>query len=520
MILFKVLIVSLLITPLVVVITCNKIGPKEGQKSLIIIFDGTQSMEPDLVQLRHAIKKIVKEFSNFVENPIYNYILVVFRDPDYEQPISTKNPQEFINKLDEIEIIGGGDCPEQSLSALHAGIQYGLKKSIVYVLTDATAKDHRHIEKVLKLIQAKETTVYFLLTGDCEERDELGFKVYQKLARLSNGQIFNIESGGIDRVIFALRNSMKETYVSTRHRRSVLPGTSFMPFSVDFTVSDIDIRLTGEDAKLTIKNPLNEIITGEDLSLENVKIVIIKNPMIGRWTVLAESSSEYTLQIGSNSELLIEYGFSSLIPKRKGQTSVQPRKGSKNILTFFISDPTKIRYLSYASLVLDKVSVTVSKRKRRELITEEEVQLKLIKISDHVYATESFDIPIEMFKIQLNGADLNGNPIERLVSTILESVEPSAPEVSIVLMEKDGNIILKCIVSSFIPVNIQCQSDEYEITISQLNESINEIYVCKAVNQIGSDERKIVGGNLLDPEITQEFEEQTEEPEEDDILII
>lgn len=47
----------------------------------VIIFDGTQSMEPDLVQLRLAIKKIVNEFSILPKNPIYNYILVVFRDP-------------------------------------------------------------------------------------------------------------------------------------------------------------------------------------------------------------------------------------------------------------------------------------------------------------------------------------------------------------------------------------------------------------------------------------------------------
>lgn len=51
------------------------------QRSLLIIFDGTSSMGGDLVQLRSAAQEIINEFSNRKDNPIFNYILVVFRDP-------------------------------------------------------------------------------------------------------------------------------------------------------------------------------------------------------------------------------------------------------------------------------------------------------------------------------------------------------------------------------------------------------------------------------------------------------
>lgn len=51
------------------------------QKSLLIIFDATTSMEPDLVQLRSAAQRIVNDLSQRRDNPIFNYILVVFRDP-------------------------------------------------------------------------------------------------------------------------------------------------------------------------------------------------------------------------------------------------------------------------------------------------------------------------------------------------------------------------------------------------------------------------------------------------------
>ena len=54
---------------------------REDQKSLLIIFDATRSMGPDLAQLSSAAQKIVNDLSKRKDNPIFNYILVVFRDP-------------------------------------------------------------------------------------------------------------------------------------------------------------------------------------------------------------------------------------------------------------------------------------------------------------------------------------------------------------------------------------------------------------------------------------------------------
>ena len=63
----------------------NEIGfrdrPRPGQRSLLIIFDGTKSMTKDLEQLQLAATQIVNELSMRQDNPIFNYILVIFRDP-------------------------------------------------------------------------------------------------------------------------------------------------------------------------------------------------------------------------------------------------------------------------------------------------------------------------------------------------------------------------------------------------------------------------------------------------------
>jgi hypothetical protein len=56
-------------------------SPRHDQKSLLIIFDATASMGDDLAQLRAAALDIINDFSSRADNPIYNYVLVVFRDP-------------------------------------------------------------------------------------------------------------------------------------------------------------------------------------------------------------------------------------------------------------------------------------------------------------------------------------------------------------------------------------------------------------------------------------------------------
>lgn len=54
---------------------------RPDQKSLLIVFDATGSMHDDLEQLRAGAKEIINELSARQDNPIYNYVLVVYRDP-------------------------------------------------------------------------------------------------------------------------------------------------------------------------------------------------------------------------------------------------------------------------------------------------------------------------------------------------------------------------------------------------------------------------------------------------------
>lgn len=55
--------------------------PRRDQKSLLIVFDTTQSMDRDLEQLRYGATDIVNNFAVRKDQPIYNYVLSLFNDP-------------------------------------------------------------------------------------------------------------------------------------------------------------------------------------------------------------------------------------------------------------------------------------------------------------------------------------------------------------------------------------------------------------------------------------------------------
>jgi hemicentin len=59
----------------------HKERPRADQKSLLIIFDGTGSMYDDLQQLRSGAQEIINDLSMRNDSPIFNYVLVVYRDP-------------------------------------------------------------------------------------------------------------------------------------------------------------------------------------------------------------------------------------------------------------------------------------------------------------------------------------------------------------------------------------------------------------------------------------------------------
>lgn len=315
-------------------------------------------------------------------------------------------------KLQSIKIHGGGDCPEMSLTGLRIALDLALPNSLAYVFSDATAKDYKYYEQVLELIQKKQITVNFLLTGDCQNPDSNEYRVYHHLSSASNGQVYDMGKSNVKDVLLAIRHTVNHNYASLKSLDSQTAGLTNTKLNVDKTISELSVSLTGRNPSLTIKDPRNETVKGEeDLSLSNLRLVRIKDPLGGLWNVEARADSSHSVRLGAISDIKFQFGFSVEEPKKISETSYQPLKGVKNILSIFVDDSSLISNLTDVVITIPKNNFEAS--------TQFKIPVKAA--SDGIFTTKPFDVPKQMFNVQLNGFDATGNVVERLISTGVQS---------------------------------------------------------------------------------------------------
>ena len=154
-------------------------------------------MWDDLDKVKKGAQRILQSARQRKIQPLYNYLLVPFHDPDVGPVSRTRNPLDFERELHNIRIHGGGDCPEMSIYAIREALLLSLDNSYIYVFTDARAKDFRYTPEVLQIIQQKKSQVIFVLTGDCGDRTADGYKSYEQIAAVSSGQVYQFRKMGM-----------------------------------------------------------------------------------------------------------------------------------------------------------------------------------------------------------------------------------------------------------------------------------------------------------------------------------
>ncbi|XP_067846589.1 hemicentin-1 isoform X2 [Heptranchias perlo] len=426
----------------------------EGASTLAFVFDVTGSMYDDLVQVIEGASKILETSLSRPKKPLYNFALVPFHDPEVGPVTITTDPKKFQYELRELYVQGGGDCPEMSIGAIKIALEISLPGSFIYVFTDARSKDYRLTHEVLQLIQQKQSQVVFVLTGDCDDRSHVGYKVYEEIASTSSGQVFHLDKKQVNEVLKWVKEAVQASKVhllSTDHVTQAL-NTWQIPF--DPSLKEVTVSLSGPGPFIEIRDPTGKLITtgsglNELLHIANsARVVNVKDPEPGLWTIKTASAGRHSVRITGLSTIDFRGGFSR-----------KPTMNFKNISNRPVQGvPTY--------LLLNTTGLTPPARVDRvELLGISGFSLKTIPVKYYpdrkpysILNVTDFIPPDEAFFLKVTGYDTEDYLFQRVSSVSYSNIVPGPPKVTMPAQTpgyylQTGYIV--CTVDSLIPFTLR-----------------------------------------------------------------
>ncbi|TRZ02412.1 hypothetical protein DNTS_034467 [Danionella cerebrum] len=387
----------------------------EGASTLAFVFDVTGSMYDDLVQVIEGASKILETSLSRPQRPLYNFALIPFHDPEIGPITITTDPKKFQDELRELYVQGGGDCPEMSIGAIKIALEISLPGSYIYVFTDARSKDFRLTQDVLQLIQQKQSQVVFVLTGDCDDRSHIGYKVYEEIASTSSGQVFHLDKKQVLKWVEEAVQSSKVHLLSTDHPVG-LANTWQIPF--DPSLKEVTVALSGPAPNIEIRNSQGKLFgikegLSELLHIPNsAKVLNLKDPAPGMWTIKTSSEGRHSVRITGLSNIDFRAGFSRKQTLDFLMTSSRPVQG---IPTFILLNTTGLSPPARADR-LDLLGITGSVKKTLPIRYFPE------RNPYGIWNITEFVPPKEVFFLRVTGYDRNGFLFQRVSSVSYSSI--------------------------------------------------------------------------------------------------
>ncbi|XP_023810079.1 hemicentin-1 isoform X2 [Oryzias latipes] len=471
----------------------------EGASTLAFVFDVTGSMYDDLVQVIEGASKILETSLSRPKRPLYNFALVPFHDPEIGPVTITTDPKKFQYELRELYVQGGGDCPEMSIGAIKIALEISLPGSFIYVFTDARSKDFKLTQEVLQLIQQKQSQVVFVLTGDCDDRTHIGYKVYEEIASTSSGQVFHLDKKQVNEVLKWVEEAVQSSKVhllSTDHFSQV-SNTWQLPF--DPSLKEVTVALSGPAPDIEILNPLGKVVGQKDgltelLHIPNsAKVVNIKEPQAGMWSVKTSSEGRHSVRISGLSNIDFRAGFSRKPTLDFKMTSSRPVQG---IPTHVLMNTTGLSPPARPDR-LELLTVT------GEVIKTLPIRYYPERLPYSLWNITEFVPPNQAFFLRVTGYDRNGFLFQRVSSVSFSSIIPNAPTVlmpatTIGYYLQRGSVV--CHVESLIPFTLRfsrdgkrlgedqlfSESDSASWEIDQVTLKDEDYYECIAISTAGT----------------------------------
>jgi hypothetical protein len=391
--------------------------------SLAFVIDNTGSMYSDIAGVKTAIGRIVDLVKDDPDLKPDKYVLVVYGDPYVGVPYSTSDATALLGQVNAISVGGGDDCPELAMAGLMRAIDASTNDSLLFLFTDASAKDSSMYPNVMAKALDKGISISAALTGSCSPIDE----AYKKLCAETGGQWLLVDKTEED---IANYFNIVEPALSGDLQSILLVedtfGASASSYSipVDSTMTSLVVAVNiGSDpygyssGTVTLTRPGGGTVEDGDAGtlitpLTSGKVYNLTDLEVGNYTlqVSGTSGDDFSISARGNSPLAFEkFNFVEYQDYRPTEGGLFPIQG----LPLAAETQIGIAYMlgPYAGAEF-------------EMIAESNALVGTIDL-DQGYedaAAEdfvgSFDLPAERFRIVATGTDDSGYAYRRVFPTV------------------------------------------------------------------------------------------------------
>ena len=196
-----------------------------------------------------------------------------------------------------------------SVTAIKQALELSLPGSVVYVFTDAEAKDHRMLPDVIRLIRQKSIRVNFILTGNCGlDKNSMGKDTYEKISILSSGQIVNLNKSEVGTIWEFVEKSVNPKRKNIYSVDKFTKGEKTYFIQIEKNINQALFTVTGEDVEVIIRDSWGALVSLQDrnvdalLNLNSVVSVLVWNPKPGNWSITVRSIGKQTLRVEAISD--------------------------------------------------------------------------------------------------------------------------------------------------------------------------------------------------------------------------
>ncbi|XP_068012089.1 LOW QUALITY PROTEIN: hemicentin-2 [Melanerpes formicivorus] len=475
-----------------------EVPPGAGGATLAFVFDVTGSMYDDLVQVMDGASRILQRTLSRSTKPISNYALVPFHDPEVGPATLTADPWLFQQRLRELQVQGGGDCPEMSVGAIRLAVEVSHPGSFIYVFSDARAKDFEEQEELLRLLQRKQSQVVFVLTGDCGDRSHPGYRVYERIAATSSGQIFHLDKQQVTEVLKWVEEAIQASKVHLLSSDHEEGGEHTWPVPFDPSLKEVTISLSGPAPGIEVRDPAGKVLEKgqglkELLSIPNSALVVAVEPQEpGTWLVTTRSSGRHSLRISGISSINFQASFSSQPDTDASQPWEPPVQGlpiSVLVNCTGLEPPGRLQEIE----LFNTSGHVLLSLPTRPLPTS----------SGRLWVGSLLRVPPGDFLLKVKGEDAQGHPLQRLSGVTYTSVVPGPPKVNIssrIQAQRRQPQLISCSARSQVPFRLQLSRGGTQLGEQQLfrrwgnvswwipavSESDEGFYECTATSRGGA----------------------------------